>query len=164
MAVRKLLMWPDIRLKQKVQPVEKINENIEKIWADLTDTMEAKSCIGLACNQVGIKFSLAVVDASTSRGQAVLMANPEILQVSKEMNENTEASPNLPGVSAKIKRPRKVTVRYLDKEGMIVRSDFEDLWATSVQHQIDHLNGVMYFDRLSVLKRDILLRRAKKIK
>ena len=91
MAARKLLMWPDIRLKQKVQPVERINENIEKIWADLTDTMEAKSCIGLACNQVGIKFSLAVVDASTSRGQAVLMANPEILQVSKEMNEYTEA-------------------------------------------------------------------------
>ena len=144
--------------------VERINENIEKIWVDLTDTMEAKSCIGLACNQVGIKFSLAVVDASTSRGQAVLMANPEILQVSKEMNEHSEASPNLPGVSAKIKRPRKITVRYLDKEGMIVRSDFEGLWATSVQHQIDHLNGVMYFDRLSALKRDILLRRAKKIK
>ena len=82
MAVRKLLMWPDIRLLQKVQPVEKINEKIEKIWADLTDTMEAKSCIGLACNQVGIKFSLAVVDASTSRGQVVLMANPEILPVS----------------------------------------------------------------------------------
>ena len=105
-----------------------------------------------------------MVDASTSRGQAVLMANPEILQVSKEMNEFTEASPNLPGVSAKIKRPRKITVRYLDKEGMIVRSDFEGLWATSVQHQIDHLNGIMYFDRLSALKRDILLRRAKKIK
>ena len=157
-------MWPDIRLKKKVQPVDKINENIEKIWSDLIDTMEAKSCLGLACNQIGIKFSLAVVDASTSRGQAVLMANPEILQVSKEVNEYTEASPNFPGVSAKIKRPRKITVRYLDRQGMIVRSDFEGLWATSVQHQIDHLNGVMYFDRLSALKRDILLRRAKKIK
>lgn len=164
MAARKLLMWPDIRLKQKVQPVERINENIEKIWADLTDTMEARSCIGLACNQVGIKFSLAVVDASTSRGQAVLMANPEILQVSKEMTEHIEASPNLPGVSAAIKRPKKVTVKYLGKDGIIVRSDFEGLWATSVQHQIDHLNGIMYFDRLSSLKRDMLIRRAKKIK
>ena len=164
MAARKLLMWPDIRLKQKVQPVERINENIEKIWADLTDTMEARSCIGLACNQVGIKFSLAVVDASTSRGQAVLMANPEILQVSKEMTEHIEASPNLPGVSAAIKRPKKVTVKYLGKDGIIVRSDFEGLWATSVQHQIDHLNGIMYFDRLSALKRDMLIRRAKKIK
>ena len=80
------------------------------------------------------------------------------------MNEYTEASPNLPGVSAKIKRPRKITVRYLDKEGMIVRSDFEGLWATSVQHQIDHLNGKMFFDRLSTVKRDIFLRKANKKK
>ena len=92
----------------------------------------------------------------------LVLANPEILQVSKEMNENIEASPNLPGVSAKISRPRKVTVKYLDKDGMIVRNDFEGLWATSVQHQIDHLNGVMYFDRLSAVKRDMLIRKAKK--
>ena len=149
MVVRKLLTWPDPRLKQEAQPVEKINNNIEKTWLDLTDTMEALSC---------------VVDASTSRGQFVLMANPEILQVSKEMTEHIEASPNLPGVSAAIKRPKKVTVKYLDKDGIIVRSDFEGLWATSVQHQIDHLNGIMYFDRLSALKRDMLIRRAKKIK
>lgn len=164
MVVRKLLTWPDPRLKQEAQPVEKINNNIEKIWLDLTDTMEALSCVGLACNQLGIMRRLVVVDASTSRGQFVLMANPEILQVSKEMNEHVEASPNLPGVSAAIKRPKKVTVKYLGKDGIIVRSDFEGLWATSVQHQIDHLNGIMYFDRLSALKRDMLIRKAKKIK
>ncbi len=146
-------MWPDRRLKQKVQPVEKIDEDVEKIWSDLIDTMEAMLCIGLASSQLGIMSSLAVVDASKDRGQFILLANPEILQVSKEMNENIEASPNLPGVSAKISRPRKVTVKYLDKDG---------LWATSVQHQIDHLNGVMYFDRLSAVKRDMLIRKAKK--
>ena len=80
MVVRKLLKWPDPRLKQEAQPVEKINNNIEKIWLDLTDTMEALSCVGLACNQLGIMSRLVVVDASTSRGQFVLMANPEILR------------------------------------------------------------------------------------
>ena len=86
----------------------------------------------------------------------------DVLKIAKEMNENIEASPNLPGVSAKITRPRKVTVKYLDKDGMIVRNDFEGLWATPVQHQIDHLNGIMYFDRLSSVKRDMLIRKAKK--
>ena len=71
-------MWPDRRLKQKVQPVEKIDENVEKIWSDLIDTMEAMSCIGLASSQLGIMSSLAVVDASKDRGQFILLANPEI--------------------------------------------------------------------------------------
>ena len=75
-----------------------------------------------------------------------------------------EASPNLRGMSAKIKRPKKVTVRFLNKDGFIDRKDFTGLWATSVQHQIDHLNGKMFFDRLSTVKRDIFLRKANKKK
>ena len=105
---------------------------------------------------------LAVVDASQERGQAVRMANPEVLYASGQMRSHDEASPNLPGVWATIERPRAVTVRYLNADGVEEERDFVGLWATSAQHQIDHLNGRMYFDRLGKVKRDILLRRARK--
>ena len=79
------------------------------------------------------------------------------------MNEHEEASPNLPGVSAKVTRPRAVSVRFLDENGVVTRREFVGLEATSVQHQIDHLQGRMYFDNLSKVRRDMLLRRAKKL-
>jgi peptide deformylase len=105
---------------------------------------------------------LAVVDASDARGQAVLMANPVVLHASVQLRDHDEASPNLPGVWAKIQRPRAVTVEFLNDTGEIEQKDFVGLWATSVQHQIDHLNGKMYFDRLSKMKRDMLIKKAKK--
>jgi len=119
--------------------------------------------VGLAANQIGVLKRLAVVDASDTRGQAVRMANPELLHASIHLRDHDEASPNLPGVSAKIKRPRAVTVRFLNAAGQIEERDFVGLWATSVQHQIDHLNGTLYFDRLSKVKRDMLLRKARKL-
>jgi peptide deformylase len=91
------------------------------------------------------------------------MANPQVLEASVKMNDYEEASPNLPGVSARISRPRAVSVRYMDETGTIRRGEFVGLEATSVQHQIDHLAGRMYFDHLSKVKRDMLLRRAKKL-
>ena len=130
----------------------------------MIDTMNAMPGIGLAAPQIGIDLRLAVVDASESRDKPIKLANPEILQSSIEYSETEEASPNLRGMSAKIKRPKKVTVRFLNKDGFIDRKDFTGLWATSVQHQIDHLNGKMFFDRLSTVKRDIFLRKANKKK
>jgi len=118
--------------------------------------------VGLAAPQIGVMLRLAVVDASDTRGQALRMANPEVLHASVKLRSHEEASPNLPGVSAKIERPRAVTVRFLNAEGETEERDLVGLWATSVQHQIDHLEGRMYFDRLSKLKRDMLLRRARK--
>jgi peptide deformylase len=102
------------------------------------------------------------VDASEARNKPIRLANPEILQSSLEYSEIEEASPNCSGIFAKIKRPKKVTVRFLNKDGFIDRKDFSGLWATSIQHQIDHLNGKMFFDHLSKVKRDILLRKVKK--
>jgi peptide deformylase len=125
--------------------------------------MEAMPGVGLAAVQLGEMQRLAVVDASSERGQAVRMATPEILHASAQLREHEEASPNLAGVSAKISRPRAVTVRFLNAAGEIEERDFVGLWATSVQHQIDHLAGRMYFDRLSKVKRDMLLRRARKL-
>ena len=164
MSVRKCIPWPDKRLRTAAQMVPEITDEIRAIWADMVDTMEAMPGVGLGAPQIGVMQRLAVVDASEKRGQAVLMANPEILHASIELREHDEASPNLPGVSAIIKRPRAVTVRFLNADGIWDRRDFVGLWATSVQHQIDHLNGKMYFDNLSKVKRDMLLRRARKTK
>jgi len=164
MTVRPCIPWPDKRLRTKAAPVAEITDDIRAIWKDMVDTMEAMPGVGLAAPQIGVSLQLAVVDASETRGQAVLMANPEILHSSIEYREHDEASPNLPGVSAKIKRPRAVTVRYLSEMGIIERKDFVGLWATSVQHQIDHLKGKMYFDNLSKVKRDMLIRKARKAK
>jgi peptide deformylase len=128
----------------------------------MIDTMNAMPGIGLAAPQIGIDLRLAVVDASEARNKPIKLANPEILQSSLEYSEIEEASPNLSGISVKIKRPKKVTVRFLNKDGFIDRKEFTGLWATSIQHQIDHLNGKMFFDHLSKVKRDILLRKVKK--
>ncbi|WP_171102754.1 MULTISPECIES: peptide deformylase [unclassified Ruegeria] len=162
MTVRTCLPWPDKRLRTKAEKVSEITDEIRAIWDDMIDTMEAMPGVGLAAPQIGVMLRLAVVDGSTQRGKAVRLANPEILHSSVELREHDEASPNLPGVSAKVKRPRAVTVRFLNEQGMIDRRDFVGIEATSVQHQIDHLNGRMYFDRLSKVKRDMLLRKAKK--
>ena len=164
MAVKKFLKWPDKRLRSRANEITEITEDIFSIWDDMIDTMNAMPGIGLAAPQIGINLRLAVVDASKARNKPVKLANPEILQASLEYSETEEASPNLRGVSAKIKRPKKVTIRFLNKEGFIDRKDFTGLWATSIQHQIDHLNGKMFFDRLSTVKRDIFLRKANKKK
>ena len=162
MTVRRCLLWPDHRLRTAAVTVSEITDEIRAIWDDMIDTMEAMPGVGLAAPQIGVMLRLAVVDASDSRGQAVRMANPEILTASAELRAHQEASPNLPGVSAEILRPARVTVRYLNERGQVDRREFAGLWSTSVQHQIDHLEGRMYFDRLGRVKRDMLLRRARK--
>ncbi|KZY39089.1 peptide deformylase [Roseovarius sp. HI0049] len=149
-------------MRRKAEPVEAVTDEIRAVWDDMIDTMEAMPGVGLAATQIGVMLRLAVVDASSERGKAVRMANPEVLHASIELREHEEASPNLPGVSAKVKRPRAVTVRFLNEAGEVEERDFVGLWATSVQHQIDHLNGRLYFDRLGKVKRDMLLRKAKK--
>lgn len=162
MTHRPFLLWPDPRLRRPAAPVDAITDDIRAIWDEMIAAMDAMPGVGLAAPQLGIPLALAVVDASDARGQAIRMANPEILHASIEYREHEEASPNLPGVSAVIARPRAVTVRFLNDRGEAETRDLVHLWATSVQHQIDHLAGRMYFDRLSRVKRDMLLRRARK--
>jgi peptide deformylase len=161
---RPFVMWPDMRLRTAATPVAAITPEVEAIWAKMIAAMDAMPGVGLAAVQLGIPLALAVVDASEKRGQAVRMANPVVLHASIELRPYEEASPNLPGVSAVIERPRAVTVRFLNADGAVEDRDFVGLWATSVQHQIDHLAGRMYFDRLSRLKRDMLLKRAQKMR
>ena len=163
MTVRSILRWPDKRLRTVAASVDAVTDEIRTHWQDMIDTMEAMPGVGLAAPQIGIMLRLAVVDASNDRGQAVRMANPEILHASTQNREHDEASPCLPGVHATISRPRAVTVRFLNEAGETEERDFVHLWATSVQHQIDHLDGMLFVDRLSKTKRDMLIRRARKV-
>ena len=161
---RPFVMWPDKRLRTPAAPVEAVTDEVRAIWDEMIAAMEAMPGVGLAAVQLGILQRLAVVDASETRGQAVRMANPEVLHASVQLRDHDEASPNLPGVWATISRPRAVTVRFLNAAGEVEERDFVGLWATSVQHQIDHLEGRMYFDHLSKLKRDRLVAKARKAK
>ncbi len=164
MTVRPILQWPDKRLRSPTEAVGQITDEIRLIWQDMVDTMDAMPGVGLGAPQIGVLLQLAVVDVTPDRSRRILLANPEIIQASSELRTHEEGSPCLPGVSAKMKRPRQVSVRFLNADGVVMRREFEDLEATSVQHQIDHLNGRMYFDNLSKVKRDMLLRKAKKVR
>lgn len=159
---RPYVMYPAAVLRKAAEPVSEINDEIRAIWDEMIFAMDSMPGVGLAAVQLGIPLRLAVVDASETRGKSVRMANPEILHASIEFRDYEEASPNLPGVGAVIARPRAVTVRFLNENGETEERDFVGLWATSVQHQIDHLNGKMYFDHLSRTRRDMLLRKARK--
>ena len=162
--IRPFVPWPDKRLRTPADPVGEITEDIRAIWDDMIETMEAMPGYGLAAPQIGVMLRLAVVDCSEERGRALCVANPEIVASSPDMSDWDEASPNLPGVSATVSRPAGVTVAFTNRDGARIRQDFEGLWATSIQHQIDHLNGRMYFDNLSRTKRDMLLKKWKKVR
>ncbi|UWQ14671.1 peptide deformylase [Aliiroseovarius sp. M344] len=163
MTHRTFLKYPHKSLRTAAAPVEAITDETRAIWDEMIEAMDAMPGVGLAAPQLGIMQRLAVVDASDERGKAVRMANPEILHRSIEFRDHEEASPNLPGVSAVISRPRAVTVQFLNADGVEQQQDFVGIWATSVQHQIDHLNGRMYFDNLSKMKRDMLIKKARKL-
>ena len=163
MSARPFLPYADPRLHRPAAPVAAVTETVRMIWDEMIAVMEAMPGVGLAAPQIGIMQRLAVVDASEKRGQAVRMANPEVLHASVKLRTHDEASPNLPGVSARIERPRAVTVRFLNAEGEIVEQDFVGLWATSVQHQIDHLNGLVYVDHLTQLRRKMLVQKSAKL-
>ena len=160
---RIVVPWTHPCLRRAASPIEKITPEIEDIWRDMIAVMEAMPGVGLAAPQLGIGLRLAVVDASSARGEVLRMANPEILHVSAKVEMGEEASPNLPYVSAQIERPRGVTVRYMDEAGAWQEKDLVGLWARSTLHQVDHLNGRMYFDHLSKLKRDMLIKKARKL-
>lgn len=166
MPIRPFIPYGDKRLRTAASDVGTITDAHRAVWDDMVDTMEAMPGsgpgVGLAAPQIGVMLRLAVVDASDTRGQAIRMADPEIVSASDDMNTHPEGSPNLPGVSAKITRPARVVVAFTDHHGIRVRQEFVDLWATSVQHQIDHLAGKMYVDHLSKMKREMLVKKSRK--
>lgn len=161
---RPFVMYPHKALRTPAAAVDKITDEIRAIWDEMIVAMDTMPGVGLAAPQLGIGLALAVVDASEARGKAVRMANPEILHSSIAPREHEEGSPNLPHVSAKITRPRAVTVRFLNADGISEDRDFVGLWATSVQHQVDHLAGKMFIDHLSRTKREMLVKKSAKLR
>jgi len=159
---RPCLRWPHAVLRKPAAAVGEVTDDIRRIWADMIDTMDAMPGYGLAAPQIGVSLRLAVVDCSTERGVAVRMADPVIVTASDALFPWVEASPNLPGVTAHLERPARVVVRFLNADGAMEERAFQDLWATSVQHQIDHLDGRMFFDRLGPMKRRMLIAKAEK--
>ena len=134
MTLRRYVAWPDKRLRSPAEPIEAVTDEIRTLWDDMIETMDAMPGVGLAAPQIGVMLQAAVVDASEARNKRIRLANPVI----------------------------GVKVRFLDETGAEVERDFVGLEAVSVQHQIDHLAGKMYFDNLSKTKRDMLLRKARK--
>ncbi|HIP24758.1 MAG TPA: peptide deformylase [Rhodobacteraceae bacterium] len=154
---RPFLMAPDKRLRTVCPPVGAVDDHVRAVWDEMLAAMYAMPGVGLAGPQIGEMLRLAVVDCSDGRNEPVRMANPEVLHASAKLREHEEGSPNIPGLFAKVQRPRAITARYLDENGTVTERDFVGLWATSVQHQIDHLNGKLFVDHLSPVKRKMLL-------
>lgn len=162
MSLRPFVPWPDQRLRTVCAPVEGVDDALRHLWDDMLETMYAMPGVGLAAPQIGVLRRVAVVDGAGDGKAPERMANPEIIEASAEVEAGTEGSPNLPGVTGQIIRPRMVAVRYLDHAGFLVRKELEGIWARSLLHQIDHLNGKMYFDNLSATKRQMLIAKARK--
>ena len=158
------LPWPDPRLKAVAAPVGVVDDEVLETWVRMLEAMYAMPGVGLAAPQIGVSRRLAVVDCEQGGRAPVRLADPEIIDLATEMREHEEASPNLPGVSAKVKRPAWALVSYIGENGIRTRRRFEGLWATSVQHQIDHLNGMLFIDRLSRTKRQMVLGKYNKLR
>lgn len=154
--------WPDPILRSPAEPVE-VDDRARAVWQEMLEAMYAtRGLVGLAAPQLGHGLRLAVLDCSKEKREPLRLANPELVWVSETMRTHHEGSPNLSGVSAEIERPAEVRVRFLNEAGAVVETAFEGLWATAVQHQIDHLEGRMFFDRLGPVRRQRLLEKARK--
>lgn len=152
---------PEAVLRVESTAVEAINGAIASQMDRMLATMYAAEGIGLAANQIGITNRILVMDLQDrgSENQVYIMANPEIVAASDEMMVQKEGCLSLPGSYADVKRPAEVTVRYLDRNGDEKDLTASGLLSACIQHEIDHLNGVLFVDHLSRLKRDMILRK-----
>ena len=153
MAILTVLKFPDERLRTKAKPVAEINDEIKTIVADMFETMYAENGIGLAATQVNIHQQIVIIDVSENKEQSYVLINPEIIVKSDETVINEEGCLSVPGCYAKVNRHTKVTVKALDIEGNTFELDADELLAICIQHELDHLNGILFVDYLSSLKR-----------
>jgi peptide deformylase len=153
MAVLPILHHPDPRLRQKTPPVTHFDERLQKLIDDLFETMYAAPGVGLAANQCGIPTRLAVMDCSETHDQPIVMINPEILERSDRQIVE-EGCLSVPEARDKIPRYQRVKLRALDRHGQPYELTAEGLLAQCIQHELDHLDGKLYLDYLSSLKRE----------
>jgi len=165
MAKLAIIKLPDPILRKVSAPVERVDNEVRKLAADMLETMYAAPGVGLAAVQVGVPRRLIVLDTAKGENEpprALVMINPEIVALGKEMREHEEGCLSIPEVFDIVKRPAEVRVRYLDRDGRVREMHCTDLLATCIQHEIDHLNGVLFIDRLSRLKRDRVVKKFSK--
>ena len=165
MAVRDIVIYPHEVLKNPTQKVEDINDEIIQIVDDMWETMYEKDGIGLACNQIGVPYSIIVVDTSVKEGVEpvkLTLINPEII-ASEGKQTYKEACLSVPGVSAEVERAYWIKVKALTPKGQEEIFEFEGFPAVVLQHEIDHLNGKVFLERLKGVKRRLALEKYKKV-
>jgi peptide deformylase len=169
MAVLPIYVAPHPVLKKVAEPVTGgVTDKLRKLMDDMVETMYAAHGIGLAAPQVGQSLRVIVMDIDQreaedgAKGRPRYFVNPEITWTSDEQNTYNEGCLSVPDQFAEVERPRKVKLKYIDYDGKTVEEEADGLFATCIQHEIDHLNGVLFVDHLSTLKRDMLLRKVRK--
>jgi peptide deformylase len=162
MAIREILTVPDPRLKQKAAPVEAVRA----LLGDMLETMYQASGIGLAATQIGVPQRVVVMDLGQREGEKEprFFINPEVVWASEETAPYEEGCLSVPEYYDAVERPVRVRVRYLDYDGKAVEEEAEGLYAVCFQHELDHLNGVLFIDHLSRLKREQAIKKVKKLK
>ncbi|MFM8444121.1 MAG: peptide deformylase [Methylococcus sp.] len=161
MALLTILEFPDERLRKKAKPVEVVDQSTRQLIDDMLETMYAAPGIGLAANQVNIQKRIIVLDISEEKNAPLALINPEIL--SKEgQEESDEGCLSVPGVFEKVKRAEKIRVKALNREGETFEMDADGILAVCIQHEIDHLEGKLFVDYLSPLKRQLARKKVKK--
>lgn len=166
MAILDIIVAPDPRLKVTAKPVEKVDDDVRKLMDDMLESMHSANGIGLAAPQVGDDRRIIVVDVSPPEDDPdpIPMANPELLWVSDESGPHEEGCLSLPEQYAEVERPEAIKVRYLDYEGEIRELETDGVQATCIQHEMDHLDGILFVDHISSLKRNLILRKLVKMK
>ncbi|TNF22526.1 MAG: peptide deformylase [Rhodobacteraceae bacterium] len=164
---RPILIHPDPRLKKICAPVADLSDELRLLADDMLETMYAAPGIGLAAPQVGVLDRLIVLDCEkdeTAPPKPMVMFNPEVTAASDETNTYEEGCLSIPEQYADVTRPAGVQVRWLDRDGALQEQEFGGLWATCVQHEIDHLDGKLFIDYLTPLKRQLITRKMQKLK
>ncbi len=165
MSTRPILIIPEPRLRTISQPVAKIDSETRKLVEDMFDTMYDAPGIGLAAIQVGVRKRVITIDLAREGEEKnpVALINPEILAESDETSFYNEGCLSIPEFYEEVERPARVSVRFMDIEGAVREVEAEGLFATCVQHEIDHLNGVLFIDHISKLKRDRVVKKFTKM-
>ncbi len=156
-----ILEYPDPRLRKRAEPVATVDDALRKLAADMLDTMYAANGVGLAATQVDVHRRLIVLDVSEERNQALILINPELL-LAEGKGPGEEGCLSLPGIYDKLSRATHIRVRALNLQGEAFEMDAEGLLATCIQHEMDHLEGKLFVDYLSELKRQLIRRRMEK--
>jgi peptide deformylase len=167
MSVKPIILHPDPRLKKVAEPISDISSELGKLAEDMLETMYDAPGIGLAAPQVGVLKRLIVMDCIKEEGakpQPMILFNPVVTWVSEEQNTYDEGCLSIPEHYAEIERPAVARVAWIDAAGKAQEEEFDGLWATCVQHEIDHLDGKLFIDYLKPLKRQMITRKMQKLK